>query len=72
MWANLPRHVGKLTPMQDKLAHVYLPYKSHNIVKIMGVLYVFLGRNMSRKAEVKFRHKTSNKECEKLPWYLQM
>ena len=52
MWANLPRHVGQLTPMRGKLAHVHLPYKSHNFVKIMGVLYIFLGRNMSRKAEL--------------------
>ena len=50
MWANLARHVGQLTPMRGKVAHVYLPYKSRNFVKIMGVLYAFLGRNMSRKA----------------------
>ena len=51
-WANLPRHVGQLTPMWDKLAYVYLPYKSRHIVKTMGVLYDFPGKNMSRKAGV--------------------
>ena len=49
MWANLPRYVGQLTPMRGKLVRVYLPHKSRNSVKIMGVLYALLGRN---KAEV--------------------
>ena len=53
MWANLPRYVGQHTPMRGKLAPVYLPYKSRNFVKEnMSVLYVFLGRNMSRNAGV--------------------
>ena len=52
VWANLLRHVCQLTPMRGKLAHVYLSYKSRNFVKIVGILYVYLGRNMSRNAEV--------------------
>ena len=51
MWDNLPRHVDQLTPMRGKLAHVYLHYKNRNFVKLMVVLYIFLGRNMSRKAK---------------------
>ena len=42
IWANLPRHVGQLTLMRGKLAHVYLPYKSRHVVKNMGDLYMFL------------------------------
>ena len=40
--------------VRGKLTYVYLPYKSRNVVKNMDVLYGFLGRNISRKAEVYF------------------
>ena len=74
MWANLhvPRHVGQLTPMRGKLAHVYLPYKSHNFVNFMGVLYVFFWQKHEQKGWSFNSDKTSDNECYKLPWYLKM
>ena len=60
--------------MRRKLAHVDLPYKNRNYVKIMGLLYVFTGKkkktkNVNKKVEVWVRHKIST--SEKLPWYIK-
>ena len=45
---------GQVGPPRSKLAHVYLPYISRNSVKIMGVLYVILGRNIGAE-RLKFK-----------------
>ena len=56
MWANLPRHVDRLTPVRGKLAHVYLPYKSSNFVKLMVVYIFFLAETWAERLKFEIRN----------------
>ena len=67
MWANLPRHVDQLTPTRGKLAHVYLPFKSHNFVKRMGFYMFFLAETLAERLNltlgIKLRTQNAKNYC---------